>query len=56
MIRQWAAWLAVVVVLIAMSAIRLADRKERVHRGLSNVTQNEPSDRGPASGASGGGS
>jgi hypothetical protein len=42
MVRRWAAWTVVLIVLVAMAAARLADRKERVHRELSNVTMREP--------------
>jgi hypothetical protein len=50
MIRRWAAWLVVVAALVAMSVIRLADRKERVPRELSNVTRHEPSTPAPGGG------
>jgi hypothetical protein len=46
MVRRWAAWTVVLVILVAMAAVRLADRKERLHRTLSNVTIHEPGERG----------
>ena len=54
MIRRWAAWLVVIVVLAAMATARLADRRKRVHRSLSNVTVLERSDASPAPAADGG--
>ncbi|MFH1688988.1 MAG: hypothetical protein ABIE42_01960 [Candidatus Eisenbacteria bacterium] len=40
--RRWMAWLIVLVALTTMATLRLADRKERGVRELSNVTVNEP--------------
>lgn len=42
--RRWFAWLIVLVALVTMATLRLADRKERVARELSNVTLNEPAE------------
>ena len=55
MTRRWAAWLAVATVLVAMSVIRLADRKERIPRECPNAAKRESSNPGPVYGASGGG-
>ena len=38
MMRRWAAWGLVLLVIAVMSAIRLADRKDRVPRSHDNVT------------------
>ena len=40
--RRVVSWLIVLAALTTMATLRLADRKERVPRELSNVTQNEP--------------
>ena len=44
MSRRWTAWLIVLLVIVAMSAIRLSDRKERVRRAHDNVTVHTPED------------
>jgi len=53
MIRRWAAWLVVLVILAAMAALRLADHKERVHRSHDNVTVHARADSAARPGESG---
>lgn len=54
MIRRWAPWLVVLAALVTMASMRLADRRERVARTLSNVTINEPAHSEPTSSTDGG--
>lgn len=42
MYRRWMGWTLVALVLTTMAVLRIADRKERVHRVLPGTVFHEP--------------